>query len=64
MTLKDDLMDIPQVGESRAEEIIEVVEEHSTDSQAQENVEKALEELDEGRPGYARKFLERVVDDE
>jgi ribosomal protein S13 len=60
MSLEDDLTDIHGIGEAKAEQIMEVVNEHSGDSEARENVRKALAELDEGRVGYARKFLERV----
>jgi ribosomal protein S13 len=60
MSLKAELQEIDGVGEVTAEKVITIVEEHQPDSQATELVKKALEELDEGRPGYARKYLERV----
>lgn len=60
MSLKAELQEIDGVGEVTAEKVIAIVEANETDSQAQELVEKALSELDEGRPGYARKYLERV----
>jgi ribosomal protein S13 len=60
MSLESDLQEIRGIGEAKASEIVEVVDQHSGDSEAQENVRKALAELEEGRVGYAQKFLERV----
>jgi len=60
MSLEDEIQTVDGVGPKTAEKVIAIVEANETDSQAQELVEMALAELDEGRPGYARKYLERV----
>jgi hypothetical protein len=61
-SMRDALTDIQGVGPKTADKIMQVVEKHETDGECVENVQEALGYLDEGQPGYARKYLERVVD--
>lgn len=62
MSFKEELQEISGVGEATADKILDVVDEHSTNSDSQEAIQNAVDELDEGRPGYARKFLERALE--
>jgi len=62
MSIKSELQEIQGIGPAKSEQIVEIVEAHSTDSDTVELVEEALDYLDEGRPGYAKKFLARIVE--
>jgi hypothetical protein len=59
--LRDDLTDIRGVGDATADTILEVVENHDTGSSTQE-IETAIEYLEDGHAGYALKYLRRVVE--
>lgn len=61
MSLKDEFQEVSGIGPKKAEKLVEIVEQSETESDVKENVKEALSYLDAGRPGYARKFLERVV---
>lgn len=60
MTLEDELQEINGVGEATAEKIVEIVEEHSVDSEVSENVKSAYEYYEAGQMAYAGKFIERA----
>jgi hypothetical protein len=55
MTLKAELMEIQGVGESRAERIMQIVDEYQTDT---EPMGKALSFLEKGKPRIAQSVLE------
>lgn len=59
--LRDDLLDIPNVGPATADRIEAAIEAHDTGG-VPDAVREALDYLDAGQPGYAAKFLRRVVE--
>lgn len=59
--LRDDLLDIPNVGPATADEIEAAIEARDT-AGVPDAVGEALDYLDAGQPGYAAKFLRRVVE--
>lgn len=62
MSLEEELQEIRGIGEAKASEIVDIVEDHEDDSEAQELVQEAIGYLDAGHPGYAKKYLRRVLE--
>jgi len=56
MSLKSDLQEIHGIGESKAEEILTLVEESEEYGQTA-NVGEAIDYIEAGHPEYALKFL-------
>jgi hypothetical protein len=56
--LLDAFMAIDGIGEMKAQECVAIAENYENGS---ENVAKALDELEEGRVDYARKYLQKEV---
>jgi len=65
MSIESDLEDIRGIGEAKRKEIMTVFEDYQNQQGAEypPEVAKAYDYLQEGRPGYAKKFLRRVVDE-
>lgn len=60
MALEDELQSISGIGEAKAEQIVEIVNEHSETPDIKEDLEDGMEYLAAGQEGYAMKFFERV----
>lgn len=60
--LRDALMDIHGIGEAKAGEILDVVDEHGRDG-VPEEVREAAEHIEAGMEGTALKFLRRLMDE-
>jgi len=63
--LRDALTDIGGVGESRADEIMALLESHETSSDLDgvgEKLDEALAYAEAGRPDYAMKFVRQARD--
>ena len=62
-TLHDDLTDIRGIGDAKAEAILEVLEDHETESDLAEPLRAAVDAFDADRPGYAEKFVRRAYEE-
>ena len=60
MTLHDRLTDIDGIGDSRADEILELV---GDTTGVKEDLETALAYMDNDNAEYARKFIENALED-
>jgi len=59
--LYDELTDIDGVGEATAEKILAVVDGYNTPDDVEDNVRKAFDYWESGKPGYAGKYLKRAL---
>lgn len=62
-TLHDELTDIRGIGDAKAEAILEVLDDHETDSDLAEPLRAAVDAFDADRPGYAEKFVRRAYEE-
>lgn len=62
MSLEEDLQTVDGIGPAKASEVMDVIEDHNSDSEAREQVSKALEYMDQGDYGYGEKYLRRLVE--
>jgi len=63
MSLKEDVQEVDGVGEVKAAQIAEIVEEHDVDSTIRENIRQAYDYYQAGRQSYAKKFLQRAYEE-
>ena len=62
-TLHDELTDIRGIGDAKAEAILEVLEDHETDSDLADPLRAAVDAFDAERPGYAEKFVRKAYEE-
>lgn len=61
MSLEEAFQEVHGIGEEKAKELVGIVEAKGPKGDT-ENVEQALDYLEEDRPGYAAKFLRRELE--
>ena len=63
MSLKDDVQKVDGVGEVKAAQIVDIVEDHSVNSTIKENVRQAYDYYQNGHQSYAEKYLQRAYEE-
>lgn len=60
--LRSELQEIQGVGEATADAILDVLDAHDPDAEVPDEALAALDYLEADRPGYAEKYLRRLVE--
>jgi endonuclease III-like uncharacterized protein len=62
MSLKDELTQIRGIGDATADEVLAVVDDYG-ESDAESLLQEAIDYYNEGKPWYARKFVEEAKEE-